>query len=168
MKLMMEKLQNLQDLYVYELRFLLSAEEMIAPKSLFLVEMATDDALKQILDKHWQDSEKQAARLRDILSRVTTEPNPIKCTTVYSLFDEAEDLIQNATHEFVRNTAILAVARRIKHYELAFYETLFQLARALGRNDDARLLEDSMNEEIGVDQQLARLADRMNTTAQAA
>jgi ferritin-like metal-binding protein YciE len=168
MKLMMEKLPDLQALYLEQLRLLLSAEEMIAPKSLFLVEVATDEELKTILDQHWQGSEARAARLRNILSRAGSESSPIKCRVVYALFDEAEDLAQNAAHESVRNTALIAVARRIKHYELGFYETVCQFARTLGRDEDLHLLEDSLREEKDLELQLARIADRINAAAKVA
>jgi ferritin-like metal-binding protein YciE len=165
MKLVSEKIPDLQALYVKQLRLLLSAEELISSKSLFLLETAMDDELRDVLNKHWQDSERQAARLREIISRVSKESEPIKCTTVYALFDEAEDLIQDAAHDSVRNISLLAVARRIKHYELSFYETVWQFAVTLRRNDDARLLEKSIREEAETTQQLARIADRLTTSA---
>jgi ferritin-like metal-binding protein YciE len=168
MKLMVEKIPDLQALYLQQLRLLLSAEEMIAPKSLFLVEAATDDELKRILDQHWQGCEARAIRLRDILSRAGSESSPIKCRTVYALFDEAEDVVENAAHESVRNTALIAVARRIKHYELAFYEAVWHFAMALGQTEDARLHEESLREERDGDQQLAHIADRINPTGKKA
>ncbi len=164
MKMMIEKIPDLQSLYIQELRLLLSAEETIAMKSLFLHDAAVDEELREVLNTHWQDSERQAGRLLEMLSRVSDESQPIKCKTAYALFDEAEDLAREAAHESVRNTALLAVARRIKHYELSFYETLCQFAMALGRDDDLRLLEESFREEREVAQQLANIATRINTT----
>lgn len=165
MKLLVERIPDLQALYVKQLRILLSAEEMIALKSLFLRESAFDSGLKRVLDKHWQDSERQAERIREMLNRVTDDRQPIKCQTVYALFDEAEDLIQASAHDFVRNIAIAAVARRIKHYEIAFYETLRNFAHALERYDDVRLLDDSHREEADTLQQLADVADRIRMTS---
>lgn len=163
MRLVIEKLPDLQSLYVKQLRILLSAEEVIAMKSLYLREAAFDLDLKQILDKHWQDSERQAGRVREMLNRITDDRQPIKCQTVYSLFDEAEDLIQASVHEFVRNFALIAIARRIKHYELAFYETVRNFASALNRGDDFRLLEESYREETDTMQQLSKVADRLRS-----
>ena len=133
-------------------------------KSLVLREAAYDVDLKQVLDKHWQDSERQAGRIREMLNRVTDDRQPIKCQTVYALFDEAEDLIEATVHDTVRNIAIIAVARRIKHYELAFYETVRSLAQVTGHNDDARLLEESYREEHDTLQQLSKVADQLRST----
>ncbi len=165
MKLVIEKVPDIQSLYVKQLRILLSAEEVIAMKSLVLREAAFDVDLKQVLDKHWQDSERQAGRIREMLNRVTDDRQPIKCQTVYALFDEAEDLIEASAHEFVRDIAIIAVTRRIKHYELAFYESLRSFAQALRRDDDARLFEESYQEETDTIQQLSQVADRLRSAA---
>jgi ferritin-like metal-binding protein YciE len=164
MKFVIEIIPDLQALYVKQLRILLSAEEMIAIKSLYLRESAYDNELKQVLDKHWQDSERQAGRVREILNRIADDRQPIKCHTVYALFDEAEDLIEASVHEFVRNLSLVAVARRIKHYELAFYEAVRNFAHALERYDDVRLLEESYREETETMQQLANVADRLSIT----
>jgi ferritin-like metal-binding protein YciE len=161
MKLVIEKIPDLQSLYVKQLRILLSAEEVIAMKSLVLREAAFDVDLKQVLDKHWQDSERQAGRTREMLNGVTDDRQPIKCHTAYALFDEAEDLIEAAEHEFVRDFAIIAAARRIKHYELAFYETVRNFSQVLDRGKDIRLLEESYREEIDTIQRLSKVADRL-------
>lgn len=163
MKLVIERVPDLQSLYVKQLRILLSAEEVTAMKSLYLREAAFDGELKQILDAHWQDSERQAGRVREMLNSITDDRQPIKCQTVYALFDEAEDLIEASVHEFVRNFALIAVTRRIKHYELAFYETVRNFAEALGRGDDLRLLEESYREETDTLQRLSKVADRLRS-----
>lgn len=163
MRFVIEKVSDLQSLYVKQLRLLLSSEEVIAMKSMYLREAAFDLDLKSVFDKHWQDSERQAGRVRAMLNRITDDPQPIKCQTVYALFEEAEDLIQATVHPFVRNFALLAVARRIKHYELAFYETVRNFALALDRGDDVRLLDESYSEETDTLQQLSKVADRLRT-----
>lgn len=167
MKLVIEKIPDLTALYVNEMRLLLSAEEMIAPKSLSLFETAVDDELKAILNRHWQESERQAGRLRELIARVTSETSPIKCKTVYSLFEEAEDMMQGATQETVRDLALVAVALRIKCYELSFHETVQRIAAALGRGEDAGLLGESLREETVIVQQLTNVADRLSTVLQA-
>lgn len=163
MKLVIERVPDLQSLYVKQLRILLSAEEVTAMKSLYLREAAFDGELKQILDTHWQDSERQAGRVREMLNSITDDRQAIKCQTVYALFDEAEDLIEASVHEFVRDFALITVARRIKHYELAFYETVRNFSEALGRGDDLRLLEESYREETDTLQRLSKVADRLRS-----
>lgn len=165
MKLVVEKLPDLQALYAKELRLLLSAHEMIAIKSMFLAEMATDDELKEIFLGSCRASEKRVHRVRELLSRTTRESEPIKCRTVYALFDEAEDAVQDAAHNSVRDAALIAVARRIKHYELSYCEGVRQFARALQCYEDVRIFDDLIREERAADLRLANITDRVNAAA---
>jgi ferritin-like metal-binding protein YciE len=165
MKLFVEKMPDLQALYVKELRLLLSAEEMIAIKSPIMAEAAEDAELIQILRRNVADTYAHASRLREILHRVTGEAGPLKCRVVYALFDEVEDLSQDAAHNPVRDAALTAEAQRIEHYQIAAYEALQKFARILGHDEDARVLEQSFREEELASQELAAIAERVYPAA---
>ena len=110
----------------------------------------------------------QINRLREMLHRTTGEADPLKCRVAYSLFDEIEDIAQDAEHPPVCDAAMLAEPRRVEHYELAAYSALLQYARLLGFEPDLQMLEQSMQDETRADQQLASLFDRVYATARAA
>ena len=165
MKIFLARLQNLEALYLRELRLLLSAEEMIAIKTPFLTERATDPELHKVLRKQTEDAEAQAGRLREMLSRARGESNPIKCRVIYALFDEAEELVQDAAHDAVRDAMVICEAQRIKHYEIAAYGALRQFARVLGHVEDERLLNETTHEEGKADKQLSSIAERVNAAA---
>lgn len=168
MKLLIEKLPDIHALYVRQLRMLLSAEEMSAIKLAFLVDSSTDSELHESIREHLQETEFQATRLRDILKDVTDDASPLKCRVLYALFDEAEDMIKSAAHLEVRDTMVIASAQRIEHYEIAAYGTLRQFARVLGRDRDAQLLDQTLQEEGNADHRLTKIADRINPTARKA
>jgi ferritin-like metal-binding protein YciE len=168
MKLTIEQMPDLQALYIRQLRLLLSAEEMIAIKTQMLIDAATDPELHQALRDHLQEDNVHAARLRDILIRITGAAHPLKCRVIYALFDEAEDLMEDAGHESVRNVILIAAAQRIEHYEIAAYGAVRQFARVLGRTDDAMVLDMTIQEERHADHQLTQIAERINPAAQKA
>jgi ferritin-like metal-binding protein YciE len=107
-------------------------------------------------------------RLRAILQRATGAADPLKCKVVYALFDEAEDIVQDTSHQEVRDAALISVAQRIEHYEIAVYGALRQFARILGQDEVAQLLDQTLQEERRADHQLTTIADRINPTAQRA
>lgn len=168
MKLLIEKIPDLQALYVKQLRLLLSAEEMSAIKLAFLVDSSTDTELHESLREHLRETEVHANRVRDILKEVTDAPSPEKCTVLYALFDEAEDMIRGAMHDQVRDAMVIAGAQRIEHYEIAAYGALRQFARVLGRENEARMLDQTLEEEGRADHRLTHIAERINPTAQKA
>ena len=89
MKLMHEKIRDLESLYIRHLRMLLSAEELIAIKTPFLAENTTDSELRQIFQRYALQSREQATLIRALLERASLDSDPIKCLVVYALFDEA-------------------------------------------------------------------------------
>jgi ferritin-like metal-binding protein YciE len=168
MKLVSEKIRDLEALYVRHLRLLLSAEELIAIKTPFLSDMTSDPESREVLRSYALNSRDQAGHLRAMVERATSDTDPIKCQTVYALFDESEDLMNDASHDEVRNAVVIAAAQRIKHYEIAMYESTAHYAQLLGRANDARVLTAISEEERREELQLRKIADRVNGTAQQA
>lgn len=172
-KLVSERIPDLQALYVKQLRMLLSAEETSAFKMLSLVDAATDPELHQVLRSDCELSEAQASRLRRILIEIAgkkdpEDADPIKCKVAYALFDEAEDILEDASHAPIRDAILIATVQRIKHYEIATYGSVRQFAWVLGRNEDAELLNQTIHEEGNTDHQLTAIANRINPSAQKA
>lgn len=168
MKLMSEKLPDLEALYVKQLRMLLSAEELILRGLPRMAETATDSELKQAFRSHVEETEKQAARLRTILEALPGDHDPIKCKVVSALIDEAEDMIEDSDHDHVRDAALIAAAQRIEHYEIAGYGAVRHFARVLKRDQDVTLLSQTIDEEGNADHRLTGIAERVNPTARKA
>jgi|SRR5580658_6806908 ferritin-like metal-binding protein YciE len=168
MKLVIEKIADLQALYERQLRLLLSAEEISAIKYYLFVDSAIDPELHQVLQEHQRESETHSARLRDILARITGAADPLKCRVIYALFDEAEDLLKSMSHESVRNALLIGAAQRIKHYEIGAYGSLRQFAKVMGHDNDAHILEQSLREEEESDRRLTSISERINPLAKKA
>lgn len=161
MKLVIEKLPDLQALYVKELRLLLSAEEMIAIKSPIMAEAAEDSVLNQALRHSIANTQTHASRVREMVQRATGAADPLKCKVVYALFDEAEDVSEDAANVPVRDAALIVEAQRVQHYQIAAYDALQKIARILGRDDDLQMLQQTLSEERQVSDELEVIADRI-------
>src|ERR1700753_2168637 len=144
MKLVSEKQPDLQALYVKHLRVLLSAEEQILRGLPRMAEMATDSELIRAFRTHVLETEAHASRLRGILEHNPGETDLVKCKVMEALIAEAEDMIEDADHDSVRDAALIAAAQRVEHYEIAAYGTLRHFAHVLGRHDDAEVLSQTM------------------------
>lgn len=168
MKLIIEKIPDLKALYEKQLRLLLSAEEMSAIKLGLFEDSATDPELHQALREHKLETDGHAARLREILARTDSGADPLKCKVIYALFDEAEELLKETSHEAVRDASIISAAQRIEHYEIAVYGTVRQFAAVLGYDRDAALLDATIHEEGRADHRLTNIAERINPTAKKA
>lgn len=168
MKLVIEKLPDLRALYIKQLRLLLSAEEQIVRGLPVMVETATDTQLKQAFQSHLQETELHLTRLREVLSRIAGDAESLRCKVLSALIDEAEDMAQDSSHDSVRDAALIASAQRIEHYEIAAYGAVRHFARMLGRDSDADVLNQTLQEEGHADHLLTSIAERVNPIARRA
>lgn len=59
----------------------------------------------------------------------------------------------------MRDAGLIAAAQRAEHYEIAVYGTVRTFAQHLGRDDLARILQNTLNEEEQADKKLTNLAE---------
>jgi ferritin-like metal-binding protein YciE len=60
----------------------------------------------------------------------------------------------------VRDAGIVACAQAVEHYEMARYGTIVAWAKAVGADDVARLMQETLEEEKKADTTLNQLARR--------
>lgn len=61
--------------------------------------------------------------------------------------------------ETTMDACLIAAGQRAEHYEMAAYGTLVAWARAMGHNEAAELLAQTLNEEKAADEKLTSLAE---------
>ncbi len=66
--------------------------------------------------------------------------------------------MENAVDDDVRDAAIIGCAQKIEHYEIATYGTLRTYAELLGFDEQAELLQETLDEEKEADEGLTELA----------
>jgi ferritin-like metal-binding protein YciE len=174
MKWLSEDFKNLHELWVNQLRVLLSAEEQTVRALPNMAVHASDEQLRQAFDSHLRETELHIKRLEEILAEQKNahsgvdETGPSKCKAIAALKAEAEDIIQDARDAWVRDAALIAAAQRVEHYEIAAYGTVRQWAWVLGETKAAELLNQTAKEEGDADHLLTSIAERVNPRAKAA
>lgn len=174
MKWVSEDYQNLRDLWVSQLRVLLSAEEQIVRTMPDMITHANDEQLRQAFQSHLQETEVHIRRLEQILAEQKSADakigatNPIKCKAIAALKGEAQDIFVDARDAWVRDAALIAAAQHVEHYEIASYGTVRQWAMVLGETAAAELLDRTAKEEGNADHLLTSIAERVNSKARAA
>jgi ferritin-like metal-binding protein YciE len=168
MKFFSANLETLRELYLNQLRMLLSTEQQIIDALPTMIEKATDVQLKQAFQSHLQETRVHVRRLEEILVKEVRKADPIKCKVMAALVTEADDLVKDATDESVRDAALIAAAQRVEHYEIAAYGTVRHWAQILGRRDEAEMLDTTAKEEGHADHLLTSIAERVNIDAEKA
>ena len=152
------KLNSLQDLYLAELRDLYDAEGQLVEALPKMAEKASNRELTRAFKEHLKQTKGQVKRLEKVFKNLGTEAKGKTCKGMKGLIAEGEEMLKARGDDDTRDAALISAAQRVEHYEMAAYGTLAAYARSLGRNDDVRLLEETLNEEKEADQLLNRIA----------
>jgi ferritin-like metal-binding protein YciE len=164
----MESLENLNDLFVHELRDLYDAEQQLTTALPLLAAAATSDQLRQTFEEHLEVTKEQARRLEKIFQGLGEPAEGKPCKAMAGLVAEARETLDIDADPDVLDAALIVAAQKVEHYEIAGYGSVRTFARVLNYSDAARLLEATLKEESQTDERLTRLAERLNQKAETA
>src|SRR4051812_42165817 len=153
------EMSTLQDLYLDELRDLLSAEGQIIKALPKMAKKASSPELQQAFTSHLEESKGHLERLNQIFEKMGEKPRAKKCKGIEGIIEEGKDVMEEAENEEVLDAALIAAAQRVEHYEMAAYGTVRTYARLLGDEQAARLLQQTLDEEGETDKKLSALAE---------
>jgi ferritin-like metal-binding protein YciE len=164
----MDKLNNLGDLFVHELKDLYSAEQQILQALPKMAAAADHQELRRAFQEHEQVTRDQVRRLDMIADDLGVELTGHKCKGIEGIIKEGDDLLKAEADADVLDAGLIGAAQRVEHYEIAGYGTARTFARRLGHGRAAELLQQTLDEEGSTDERLTRIAESMvNPDAQA-
>jgi ferritin-like metal-binding protein YciE len=164
------KPENLQDLYVEQLRDLYSAENQILKALPRMAKTASHQDLQTAFQMHADQTQRQVERLERIFEELGERPSGKHCKGMEGLIEEGKELLEkkNADPDAL-DAGLIAAAQKVEHYEIAGYGTVRAYAEQLGFDQQARLLQETLDEEGATDKKLTSLAEgRINREAQEA
>ncbi len=165
----MTKLKSLEDLFEHELKDLYSAEKQAIEALPKMAQKAADPQLKQMLEKHLEETKGQKERLDQVFELLGMSAGRKKCEAMAGLVAESEELIDEKAEPEVKDAGLIAAAQRMEHYEISGYGTAAHYAERLGKKDVAKLLQQTLQEEQKTDTLLNDLAkNSINQKAMAA
>jgi ferritin-like metal-binding protein YciE len=159
------ELDTLEALYVDELKDLWSAEKQILKALPRMVRAAGDKNLKRAFTQHERQTRQHVTRLERIFKQLDASPRGKKCVGMEGLLEEGAELIKEKPDQDVLDAGLISAAQHVEHYEMAGYGTVRTWARLLGRDDQADLLQQTLNEEGETDKLLTSIAEAVNVEA---
>jgi ferritin-like metal-binding protein YciE len=159
---------NLNDLFVHELKDLYDAEHRLIDALPDMADAAASADLKQAFGLHLEQTRDHVRRLEEVFRGINCEPNRETCKAMKGIVDEGSDIVSAKGDNKVRDAGLISAAQRAEHYEIAGYGSARTFAKQLGRNDLAQILQSILNEEGDTDKKLTSLAEsHVNWEAQA-
>ena len=160
MGLFTKDIKTMDDLFVHTLRDIYYAENQIAKALPKMIDKASAPELKQAFQTHLGETQGQIRRLEEVFRMHGQGPKGVTCEAIDGIISEAESVMGAVADKAVLDAAMLASAQAVEHYEITRYGTLATWAKELGREDCARLLHQTLDEEKRTDEKLTGLAER--------
>jgi ferritin-like metal-binding protein YciE len=157
----MVRLASLDDLLVHELQDLYHAEAQnlkILPR---LVNAASHPELRSALEEHRQQTEVHRRRLEQCFMLLGVAAKARKCEGMGGVVEEAEQTMEAKADRSVMDVALIGIAQKVEHYEIAAYGSACTYAELLGYDQVHELLGRTLDEEETADQKLTALAERL-------
>ena len=162
------ELETLKDLYIEELKDLYSAEKQLTKALPKMAKAATHPELQQAFRTHLKETAQHIERLERICADLGVSPRGKKCVGMEGLIEEGNELIKESPDEDVLDAGLINKAQHVEHYEIAGYGTVRTYARQLGFDEQADLLQQTLDEEGKTDHLLTQLAESgINVEAEA-
>jgi ferritin-like metal-binding protein YciE len=152
------QIASFKDMYIAELQELASLEGQLGDALLELAEVASHDSLKEALSHHREETLVQAQRIESILQKHGANPRAHTDQAMQALIRETEKMTELVKTPGLRDSAIIASAQKVEHYEIAAYGTAAAMAGQLGLRDDQSILHRTLEEEKAADAKLTQLA----------
>lgn len=143
--------ETLKDVYYAERKLLKALPKM--------ARNAKSPDLKAAFEKHLGETEGHVQRLQQVFEMFGKRAQAKTCPAIDGIVEEGEEVIDTFKGKPALDAGLVAAGQAAEHYEIARYGTLKAWARALGADEIANLLDQTLQEEIATDETLTRIAE---------
>ena len=156
---------NLQELFVEELRDVYDAEKQLTKALPKMAKAAESDALRVAFEEHLDITRMQVNRLEEVFKSLGLTARGKTCDGMKGLIEEGSSHIEELDGATL-DAALIGAAQKVEHYEIATYGTLAKWADLLGHQDAKDLLGQTLEEEKEADETLTGIAGQINPASQ--
>jgi ferritin-like metal-binding protein YciE len=157
--------KTLKELYVDEVRDLYDCEQQLIKALPKMATAANSEELRAGFEKHLEQTKEHSRRLERILEGLGEPVRGKKCKGMQGIVAEGSEVISEGFRGAVMDSALIAAAQRVEHYEIAAYGSVHAFATVLGEDEAAALLVKTLQEEKETDQKLTGLSEEINPQA---
>jgi ferritin-like metal-binding protein YciE len=161
--------KTMEDLFLHTLKDVYHAEKQILKALPKMMKKASSQELKEAFETHRTETEGQVERLEKVFELLGKRAQGKPCAAMEGIIEEAKEAMEEIEDKSVLDAALLADAQTVEHYEISRYGTMVAMAKQLGMDEAAGLLEETLAEEKKTDELLSQLAlSNLNDKAKAA
>jgi ferritin-like metal-binding protein YciE len=150
---------TLHDAFLDELRDTYDAERQLIKALPKLAKASSSPELREAFESHLEETRAQVERLEQVFASLDEKVRGKHCDGIAGIIEEGKAIMEEEFDEATMDACLIAAGQRAEHYEMAAYGTLVAWARAMGHDDAAELLQETLDEEKAADEKLSALAE---------
>jgi ferritin-like metal-binding protein YciE len=149
----------LHKLFVAELADMYSAEKQLSKALILIAKAANSEDLEALLQVHQKETKGHVETIEDISKTMGVKLPRKTCKAMRGLLEEGVMTLLHDLASPALDSALIAVGRKIEHYEIASYGTLCRWAKELGYTHELAQLLSILSQEKLADTLLTRLGE---------
>jgi ferritin-like metal-binding protein YciE len=150
---------TLHDAFIDELRDAYDGEKQLTKALPRMAKAASSPDLRAAFEAHLEETRGQIERLEQVFETLGEKVRGKHCDGLAGIIEEGKAVMEEDFAEATMDACLIAGGQRAEHYEMAAYGTLVAWARAMGHNEAADLLQETLEEEKAADEKLSSLAE---------
>ena len=154
------KLQNIQDLLVVGMTYVLDAEKQLSAEAGKMAQASSDPEVKEMFQKTVTQGQKYAERVQSAFQKLGKQPETKDNHLAQAMVNEVEGMISSTDPGPVRDAALIVAFNQQQAYRVASYGSLRTYAELLGKSDAVADLQQSLEESKAGDEKLTKLAEQ--------
>jgi ferritin-like metal-binding protein YciE/sporulation protein YlmC with PRC-barrel domain len=159
---------DVRELFVHELGAIYDAEHRFLEGQQEMAQEATDQDLKEAIQQHIEQTDEHIRNLEQVYDLLGQESERVTSEVAQGLVSKAQEDIQEAQGEAIRDCAINAAVITVEHFEMGSYRGMLSGARQLGQQEAVNLLEKNLRQEEETAQAAEQSAPKLLQKAQEA
>ena len=153
------KMPSIAKLLEDQLKDIYSAENQLVKALPKMAKKASFKGLKEAFTSHLEETKHQVERLDEIGQTLGIKLAGKKCKAMEGLVEEGAEVLEAVGPGPVIDSALIAAAQRVEHYEISAYGSARALASQLGHEEVVALLQETLDEESAADEKLTSLSE---------
>jgi ferritin-like metal-binding protein YciE len=151
-------MRTLNDLFLDELADRYDSEKRLVQALPKMAKAATCTHLQKLIQSHLKETESHVKKLERVFKCFSDKAKAKKCEATIGLLKEGDEIADDFKGSPAINAALISVAQKVEHYEIASYGCLREWAGLLGNKEAAGLLQEILVEEKAANHLLSELA----------
>jgi ferritin-like metal-binding protein YciE len=158
----MPEITTPRDLFLHELGDILYVERKLAQEALpKLIDEVQDEEFRAGLEAHLEETRQHVANVEQVFELLGEDPQVEKCIGFEGLQAEHAQLVDESAPGLIDMVDVGAAART-ENYEIAAYEGLRRMAKAMGEDEAVALLDENLKQEKETLREVEKLATRLS------